>query len=278
MELTTRPTTLNVLSVDNVAVPIANLWQTINADQLPNIVGAGIDDRMYFSCAVNGFTYNNIILVYDVTDPNNPRWYPWNIINQWFGVISPSEGSVFLYVTQDNHIFKLEQGFVAQDEDSAGNPTPFAFGATGPITGSNQDHSSYLALVQAMFYLINVVGDIQVTVTYGVASPSGLVKYSSRAKTVNGPDYVTTTDGGWTDYLYQFLPAEVPLLGWGENPVFSTSVGQQPAANYRQAIPVNQVVNESQWSFLSDADNICSATLRSISYEGVDIGVKADIG
>ncbi|MGH7241526.1 MAG: hypothetical protein ACREGB_04480, partial [Candidatus Saccharimonadales bacterium] len=52
MELTTRPTTLNVLSVNNISIPIANLYQTINADQLPHIVGCGIDDRMYFSCVV----------------------------------------------------------------------------------------------------------------------------------------------------------------------------------------------------------------------------------
>jgi hypothetical protein len=277
MELTTRPTTLNVLSVDNVAVPVADLIESISVEQLPNIVGAGINDRIYFSCAVNGFSYNNIILVYDITDPNNPRWYPWNITNNWFGIISPSQGSEFLYITQDNHVFKLEQGFVAQDEDSSGIPTPFSYGATGPLTGSNQDHSAFLALVQAMFYLINVVGDIQVTVPYSTSSPSGLVSYKSRTKTINGPEYIVTDDGNWTDYAYQFLPAEVPLLGWGENPVFNSTFDQQVPANYRQPVPVDQVVNEAQWSFVSNGDTVSSATLRSISYEGVAIGVKGDI-
>jgi len=277
MELTTKPTTLNILTVDNVGVPIANLWATINADQLPNIVGDGINDRMYFSCAVNGFEYNNIILVYDVTDPNNPRWYPWNITQQWFGIISPPDSNVFLYVCQDNHIFKLEQGFVAQDEDSNGIPTPFAFGATGPLTGSNQDHSAYLALVQAVFYMINQIGDIDVTVSYSTSSPSALVKYGSRSKTINGTPYITSSDGNWSDYSYQFLPAEDPVLGWGENPVFNTSDDQQIGENYRQKVPVDQVVNEAQWSFVSDADNISGGTLRSISYEGVSIGPKADI-
>jgi len=277
MELTTRPTTLNVLSVDNVSIPIANLYQSINADQLPNIVGDGIDDRIYYSCAVNGFEHNNIILVYDVTDSNNPRWYPWNIVQQWFGIISPSDQKVFLYVCQDNHIFKLEQGFVAQDEDSKGIPTPFAFGATGPLTGSNQDHSAYLALVQTVFYLVNVVGNPIVTVTYSTASPSGIVKYSSRSKTINGPPFTVSNGGNWSDYHYQFLPAEEPLLAWGENPVFDTSSSQQAPVNARPAVPVNQVVNEAQWNFVSNADTVSSATLRSISYEGVNIGPKADI-
>jgi hypothetical protein len=277
MELTTRPTTLAVLVVNNVSIPIANLWQTINADQLPNIVAAGLDDKMYFSCAVNGFDYNNIILVYDVTDANNPRWYPWNITNNWFGIISPATDDVFLYVTQDNHIFKLEQGFVAQDEDSSGIPTPFAFGATGPITGTSQDHSSYLALVQAMFYLVNVVGNVDITVNFGVASPSGLVKYSSRTKTITGPSYTVSTDSNWSDFSYQFLPAEEPLLAWGGNPTFDTSASQQTPENYRKPIPVNQVVNEAEWSFTSDANSASAATLRSISYEGVNVGPKADI-
>ena len=277
MELTTRPTTLAVLVVNNISIPIANLWQSINANQLPNVVGDGIDNRIYFSCALNGFDYNNSILVYDYTDLNNPRWYSWDIINQWFGIISPTTDNFFMYVTQDNHIFKLEQGSVAQDEDSNGIPTPFPFGATGPITGTNQDHSAYLALVQAVFYLVNVVGDISVTVDYGVAAPSGLVQYSSRTKTVNGPAYVSSDDGNWTDYSYQFLPAEEPLLAWGENPAFNTSDAQPGAANYRPAVPVNEVVDEAQWSFASDGSIPSSASLRSVSYEGVNIGVKADI-
>jgi hypothetical protein len=278
MELTTKPTvSLNTLSVNNTSIPIANLYQTINADQLPNIVGGGIDDRMYFSCAVNGFSYNNIILVYDFTDMNNPRWYPWNITQQWFGIISPPASQVFLYVTQDNHIFKLEQGFTAQDEDSNGIPTPFTFGATGPLTGSNPDHSAYLALVQAVFYFVGVTGDINITVNYSTASPEGLVTYDSRSGVVEGSPYVSSDDGNWSDYLYQFLPAEEPLLAWGENAAFNTSDNQLAAANYREPIPVDQVVNEAQWSFISDAVNISGGTLRSVSYEGVSIGPKADI-
>ena len=278
MELTTRPTTLAVLVVNNISIPIADLWQSINADQLPNVIGAGIDNRIFLSCAVNGFTYNNMILVYDFTDPNNPRWYPWNITQQWFGIISPSTDNFFMYVTQDNHFFKLEQGSVAQDEDSNGVPTPFAFGATGPLTGSNQDHSAYLALVQAVPYFVDVVGNIDVSVTYSTASPSGLVTYKTRSKTINGPEYLVSTDGNWSDYAYQFLPAVSPLLGWGGNPVFNISDTQQPAANYRPAIQMgSQVVNESQWSFSSDANSISGGTLRSWSYEGVEIGVKADI-
>lgn len=277
MQLTTRPTTLAVLVVDQISIPINNLWQTINADQLPNIVGGGIDSRIYFSCALNGFTYNNAILVYDYTDANNPRWYKWDITNQWFGIISPSTDNAFMYITQDNHFFKLEKGFVAQDENSQGIPTPFAFGATGPITGINQDHSAYLALVQTMFYLINVVGDITVTVTYTPNTPSGLVSYSSRSKVITGPPYVLSSDGGWADYLYQFLPAEEALLAWGENPVFDTSNDQQVPATYRQPVPVDVVVNEAQWSFSSSGNNVAYAILRGISYEGVDVGVKADI-
>jgi hypothetical protein len=277
MELTTRPTTLNILSVNNVSVPIANLWQSIRADQLPNIVACGIDDKMYFSCAVNGFTYNNIILVYDVTDPNNPRWYPWNIKNQWIGLVSPPNNNVFTYVCQDNHIFKLEQGYVAQDEDSNGIPHPFVFGATGPLSGTNQDHSSYLALVQTVFYLVGVLGNITVSVTYGTASPSGAINYKTRTKTVTGTPAVISYDGSWTDYPYQFLPAEEALLAWGDNAPFSTSTIPQIPANYRPLIPVNEVVNENQWSFSSDPLNFCAATLRSVSYEGVSIGVKADV-
>jgi hypothetical protein len=127
-------------------------------------------------------------------------------------------------------------------------------------------------------YFVDVVGNIDVSVIYSTASPSGLVKYNTRSKTINGPEYLVSTDGNWTDYSYQFLPAEEDLLGWGENPVFNTSDSQQAAANYRPAIQMgSQVVNESQWSFSSDADSISGGTLRSWSYEGVEIGVKADI-
>ncbi len=277
MELTTRPTTLNILSVNNVSIPIDNLWQTILADQLTNIVACGINDRMYFSCAVNGFTNNNIILVYDVTDANNPRWYPWNINNQWIGLISPPNNQVFMYVSQDNHIFKLEQGSTAQDENSLGIPTPFVFSATGPLMGTNQEHSAYLALVQAVPYVVGVVGNLTVDITFGVAAPSGVVNYSTRSKTITGPPYIASDDGNWTDYYYQFLPAENELVGWGENPIFDTTDVQQQPLNYRPIIPINQVVNEAQWSISSDPTTPCAGALRSISYEGVEIGVKADI-
>lgn len=277
MELKTRPTELTVLSVVNTSIPIANLWQTIRSDQLTNIVGCGIDDRMYLSCALNGFTYNNMILVYDVTDENNPRWYPWNITNQWIGLVSPPNNQVFMYVCQDNHIFKLEDKAVAEDEDSNGIPHPFVFGATGPLSGINQDHSAYLALVQAVLYLVNVVGNITVTVTFGVNSPGGQIKYSTRSKTIVGPSRVPSSAGNWTDYYYQFAPANNTLLRWGDTATFDTATTQQPSQNYRPLIPINQGVNESQWSFSSDPNNFCAATLRSVSYEGVDIGVKADV-
>ncbi len=166
---------------------------------------------------------------------------------------------------------------MALDEDSSGIPTPFPFGATGPLTGSNSDHSAYLALVQAVFYTVAQIGDIDVTVNYSPVTPTAQVKYKSRTKTIEGTPYVVTDDSNWTDYSYQFLPDEEPLLGWGENPVFNTTVDQQAAENYRKRVPVDQVVNESQWSFVSDANNIAGATLRSISYEGVSVGVKADV-
>jgi hypothetical protein len=279
-ELTTKPTNFYVLSVTNIAIPITSVYQSIAASQLPNIVGCGIDDKMYFSCAVNGFDYNNIILVYDYTDPQNPRWYPWNIRQNWVGVVSPPNQDFFLYVSQDNHIFRLEQGIVAQDEDSNGVPTPFDFGATGPVSGLNPDHSSYLAIVQALFYVLDVIGEIDVTITYAMASPSGILKYKSRTKAIEGPDYIVGTDGNWTDYQYQFLPSEMPLLAWGGNPVFNQADTQQPAQSYRQPVPVNEVVNEMQWQFASNSQNSggpVSAIFRGVSYEGVSIGPKGDI-
>jgi hypothetical protein len=279
-ELTTKPTNFYVLSVTNIAIPITSVYQSISASQLPNIVGCGIDDKMYFSCAIDGYEYNNIILVYDYTDPQNPRWYPWNIRQNWIGVVSPPNQDFFLYVSQDNHIFKLQQGIVAQDEDSNGVPTPFDFGATGPISGLTPDHASYLAIVQALFYVLDVIGEIDVTITYARASPSGLLKYKSRTKNIDGPDFVVGSDGNWSDYQYQFLPSEMPLLAWGENPVFDPTDTQQPAQSYRQPVPVNEVVNEMQWAFASNSfksNGPVSATFRGVSYEGVNIGPKGDI-
>lgn len=279
-ELTTKPTNFYVLSVTNIAIPITSLYQSISASQLPNIVGCGIDDKMYFSCAVNGFDDNNIILVYDYTDPQNPRWYPWNIRQNWIGVVSPPNQDFFLYASQDNHIFKLEQGNVAQDEDSSGVPTPFDYGATGPISGLTPDHASYLAIVQALFYVLDVIGEIDVTIIYAMASPSGILKYKSRSKAIEGPDYTVGSDGGWRDYQYQFLPSEMPLLAWGGNPVFNPADAQQPAQSYRQPVPVNEVVNEMQWQFASNSfksNGPTAATFRDVSYEGVNIGPKGDI-
>jgi len=279
-ELTTKPTNFYVLSVTNIAIPITSVYQSISASQLPNIVGCGIDDKMYFSCAVNGFDYNNIILVYDYTDPQNPRWYPWNIRQNWIGVVSPPNTDFFLYVSQDNHIFRLEQGSVAQDEDSNGVPTPFDYGATGPVSGLTPDHASYLAIVQALFYVLDVIGEIDVTINYAMASPSGLLKYKSRTKSIEGPDYSVGSDGNWSDYQYQFLPSEVPLLAWGGNPVFNPADTQQPSQSYRQPVPVNEVVNEMQWQFASNSaasGGPTSATFRGVSYEGVSIGAKGDI-
>jgi hypothetical protein len=113
-----------------------------------------------------------------------------------------------------------------------------------------------------------------------MASPSGILKYKSRTKIIDGPDYIISSDGNWSDYQYQFLPSEMPLLGWGGNPTFNTADIQQPAQSYRQPVPVNEVVNEMQWQFASNSaasDGPTAATFRGVSYEGVNIGPKGDI-
>jgi len=270
--LTTRPSSLNLLSVNTISIPISSLYNTILSEQLSKIVGCANDNKIYFSWATNGYSTNSQIGVYDVTDPNNPRWYTMDIASQWIGAISPTNQRAFVYVCKDNHIFRLEDNYVAQDENADGTTTPFPTAANGALTGLNPSHSSYLAIVQVVFYFQQVVGEIDFTVQY--TNQQGKTK--TKTKQYNNGSYQQSSVGNWSSPGYMFNQAlPTTAIKWSSTDVIDSSLIPQKS-DVRVAVPINDITNEFTWQVRTNLDN-SAFILRSISYEGVVVGVKGDI-
>jgi hypothetical protein len=263
----------NVLTATRISDRVIDEVGGIKSDLYGNIVGTAWANHVMFSVPSLGFNYNNEILIYDVTIPDAPIWYVWDIRSQWIGTISPPGSAGFVYITQDNHFFKLQQTPVAQDDLPTVGTAPFSFQVTSGLIGADGTHNSYLAAVQAVFYLRNFTGSMDLTATWRDYQ-SGRMK--SKTKTVYGGSLHPSSDGGWSSTGYEFnLNVATTVNTWGD---VAAPSGASTAQAISKPFPVklsNVVSNEFQATVATTAD-ASGVTVRSVAFEGQPLGISPD--
>lgn len=271
VSMDTQASMQNVLSSKRISDHIYKTVQSFKNTALEGIVGTAWANRVYLIVPSNGYTFNNEIIIYDMTNDQKPMWYSFDIAAQWIGTVSPRREAAFVYICQDNHIFRLEEAYVALDDNATGSTTPFPVSASGAIIGASQAHNSYVAVVQAVFYLQDVIGTVEIGVRY--RDESG--EMVTRSKMVTAGQYTGSSDGGWSSPGYLFGVRNTTYLRWGEVPVITNS-NISTKQTIREPLSLNVVTSEMQWFVNTNLDN-SSFILRSVSYEGVNVGVRGDL-
>lgn len=261
----------NVLSFNRISNPIDKTVSSFRNEALKYIVGTAWNNRVYMTVPSRGYSYNNEVIIYDMTNKQAPIWYKWDIACQWIGVVSPSNSASFVYVCQGNSIFRLQTAYVAQDDTADGFATPFPLSATGTLLGSNKAHNSYVAVNQAVFYLQDFIGNIEIGVTY--RDRNGNLKRKS--KVVSQGEYASSHAGNWSDHSYLYT-GHTTYNAWSDSP-FIEDADTSVKETIRVPLKMNNVIaSELQWFINTNLDN-SSFILRSVSYEGVNLGIKADL-
>lgn len=267
----TQASLQNVLSSQRISDPISETVSTFRNEALKYIVGTAWNNRVMMTVPSRGYSYNNELIIYDLTKKAAPIWYKWDLRCQWIGVVSPADSASFVYVCQDNNIFRLQTSYVAQDDAAAGLSTPFPLSARGTLLGTNQAHNNYVAINQAMFYLQDVIGTVEIGVTY--RDREG--KLNTKSRPISRGEYAQSHSGNWSDRSYLFS-GHTTYNRWSDSP-FIEDVNTAAKTTIREPLELDNVIaSEAQWFINTNLDN-SSFTLRSVSYEGVNIGIKADL-
>lgn len=271
VSMDTQASMQNVLSTKRISDRYQRTVGSIKNSALKSIVGTAWSNRIYLSVPSRGYDYNNEILVYDMTKDDKPIWYGFDVKAQWLGTVSPKAETAFVYVCQDNHIFRLEPAYVALDENADGTTSPFPVEATGSLIGTNQAHNAYVSVIQVVFYLVDVIGEVQLGVTY--RNEAGRMK--TKTKTISQGQYASSSGGGWSSPPYLFQAGRSDYNRWSEVPTIRDA-DVATKTTIRVRVPLNVITNEMQWFINTNLDN-SSFILRSVSYEGVNVGVRGDL-
>ena len=270
VKMDTQASIQNVLSTSKISNPILDEVLTIKNERMTSIVGTAWGDKVFWAVSARGFDYNNEILVYDSTNKNLPIWYTFDIPAQWIGTISPSSEPAFIYISQDNHIFRLQKSYVALDQDGTGLSAPFPVVVTTGIIGANTAHNGYFAVVQVVFYFTDFIGSVEITIKY--RDQDG--EWQTVTDTITKGTYSQSSGGNWSSWGYRFH-SDTRVLRWGETDRISTSELSQKSS-IRYPVPIDDITNELQ---VTMALNLTSSAFvgRSISFEGQPLGISPDI-
>jgi hypothetical protein len=278
MSMNTQPLRQNVISTENLTIKMMSSYvQQIKNSAMNTIVGTAWDNRFMFTMPSGGFDTPQEILVLDDNQQvpennNNGAFYTYDIPAEWIGVVSPANEAAFIYVVQGNHSYKLQTG-TATFDTKAGLPAPFSTSATGAFIpmSPNGARNHWQADVQAMFYVMGLVGTITVGVTY--RNQNGKLK--TKSKTYIGPSYVPSTSGGWgdTQWSYTAFPA---IPGWRGSPKIDTSLVAVQPLDVRIPVQIDDIMNEAQWWFSTEA-GYNNFKIRAINFEGINLGVRPDL-
>lgn len=272
MSMNTQPLRQNVISIDPISIKsIDSYVRTIKNSAMNTVVGAGWNNKYMWLVPNAGFDTPQQILILDNNNPGidgNGAWETLNIPAQWIGVVSPQADAAFVYVSQGTKTFKLTTGTSTYDVINGVN-VPFSTGATGSLTGmAGAVHNQWQSNVQAVFDVREIIGSITVGVIYYDQNGSPHTKTA----TFSGPDFSPSGSGGWGD----------PGWGYGvgpslsSTPVIDDSGSSLAVVNKRIVVPIDDIMNEAQW-FYSTPVGFNHYKIKSISYEGIALGVKPDL-
>lgn len=267
MAMDTQPQLQNVLSTREIDKDISEYVRRVNVSALPEIVGTAWNNKFYWIVPAYGHTTPTEILIRDME--NNGGWYTLSIESQWIGVVSPPSSPAFVYICQGNKILKLYDTFGSVDYKGDG-ATTFPTSVTGAMIGVNDAHNAYQAIVQAVFYVLDIVGTVTVGVNY--RDQNGRPK--NKEKTFVGPEYVRSSSGGWSDPMYMYNSQPSP--NWTQSTQIEEASSSLNRVDKRIKVPINDLASELQW-YLRTPNGYNDYLLRTVSFEGENLGVKPDL-
>lgn len=270
----TQPSIQNVLSVKSISGPIDDYVRAISNSAMSGVVGTGWNNKYMWLVPNAGFETPRQIMILDTNNKGidgNGAWYALNIPAQWIGVISPQDSAAFVYICQGNKSYKLLAASSTYDTKDRTN-VPFSAGASGPLIGmGGTAHNQWQADVQTMFYIMGLVGDITLGVTY--RNQNGKLK--TKTKLYHGPVFTPSVVGGWGDPQWTYGGS--PLIpGWGSSPIIDDSSISLTTKDVRVPVRVDDIMNEAQWFFYTPV-GYSSFKIRAISFEGINLGVRPDL-
>lgn len=271
MSMETQPSAVNVLATKSISGPIDDYIRSIRNDAMPSVVGAGWNNKYMWLVPNSGFTTPQQIMVLDTNNKGiegNGAWYTMDIPAQWIGVISPQNDAAFVYIYQDNKTYKLLPNSSTYDTKD-GVSIPFSTDATGPLLGMGGNaHNTWQADVQTMFYIMGLIGDITVGVTY--RNQNGKLK--TKRKVYHGPTFTPGVSGGWGDPGWSFSD----LPSWSGSPSMGDGDVAVSAVDVRIPVRIDDIHNEAQW-FFETPIGFNSFKIRAISFEGINLGIRPDL-
>lgn len=271
--LKTDPNLQNVLSPSIVSQAISDTYGTIKNANFDKIVGAAWNSLIAMTVPSRGFNYNNQILIYDSVNKDKPKWYIWDLAADWIGSVSPPNSDSFFYIREDNHFFKLVDSYVAEDENADGTTTPFPVTIETALVAANQTRNSFFASTQAVVYVANFIGTVNVEVSY--IDKKGKLKRKRKSFT-NG-SFIRNMFGGWGNPRLLYRSFNNRVINWSTPmPVSGESnTTQKIVKRLRIRLP-NPVVNEAKFKVWSELENT-SFDVVNCAIEAVNIGVIGDI-
>ena len=266
----TLPQLQNVIATKKIDNDIEEYTKRIKTEALSEIVGTGWNDRVLWIVPAHGFDTPNEILIRDLR--NNGAWNPpLQIAASWIGTVSPPDTPAFVYIRQGKKTLKFFESLGTVDYLGDGAET-FATDAKGPLMGFNEAHNGYQALVQVMFYIIGLIGPIEVGVNY--RDLNGDIQ--SVSEVYPGPEYVVSSSGGWSDPHYTYGASPILAGGWSAIAPIDEAGSALVSEDVRIPLPINDLASEVQW-WIRTPDGYSKFLLRVVSFEGENLGIKPDV-
>lgn len=260
----------NVLSSGIITEKVRDTYKSILSSQYEKIVATASNNKVFFAVPSRGYTYNNQIMIYDLNNPDNPIWYIWDVKADWIGTVSPRNSNSFVYIRDGNKFYRLEEGFVSQD-DGALLSEHFPVVASGSLLPSNPGKNNFYAVSQAVFYVVNWVGDITIEISW--FDKNG--EPGSESRTFSSGSYALNDEAGWDNNIYFEGQDFTSQAGWDAvMPIVGIAGAQKRRERLKIDLPDIEV-NELQFVISSNSNS--SYDLVNVAYEGVNIGIIGDM-
>ena len=271
--LKTEANLQNVISPSVVSDAVSKTYKTIKNANFNKIVGAAWNNLVAFAVPSRGYNYNNQIIVRDMTNRDKPKWAVWDLAVDWIGTVSPYNQASFMYIRQGNEFYKLQESYVAEDENADGTTTPYPVTMEGALKAFSNGKNSFFAANQAVVYLANFVGSVDITITY--LNKKG--KPKTKTKTFTNGSNQRNTQAGWGNPRLLWKTGKNRVIGWSKQmPIAGDSAASQKTTKRCRIRLPNPLINEYKVSVSSNLQNTSFDFVGS-NLEGINIGVIGDI-
>jgi len=263
----------NVLSPSIVSNQVETTYATISNANFNKIVGTGWNNLIAFAVPSRGYNYNNQILVRDMTNKDKPKWSIWDLAVDWIGAISPPNQASFMYIRQGNEFYKLQKSYVAEDETSNGLSVAYPVEIEGSLRAMSEGKNSFFAASQAVVYLAEFVGSVDITISY--VNKKGRTK--TKTKTFTNGTNERNQLAGWSNPRLLWKSGTNRVIGWSKQiPIGGGANSTQKATKRCRIRLPNPVINEYKVRVVSNLQNTSFNVVGS-NLEGINIGVIGDI-